>query len=172
MNAAARIPEPSPFARFRAEHAAVRERLGALETWLDAPDTASAASPVPGLVAHLGRQFATHMAAEDAVLFPALALAFPAGRGALAELAADHVELRSTLAVIAELAAATPGTHDDERLRVELRDFIDLLRLHIHREEVAVFDVAARAVAPAELSMLTHRLTAFLDLPRKKGRRT
>jgi hemerythrin-like domain-containing protein len=157
-------PNPDPFARFRRDHAGVRERLDLLDARLAADEDAPA--PELGeLVAHLERQFATHMAAEESILFPAVAETFPAARATLAMLALDHAELRSMLAAIAALAIA-PGADAAESLRVELRDFVDLLRLHVHREEIAVFDVAMRALSGGELAALAQRLHAFLDQSR------
>ncbi len=167
MSSASILPDGfGPFAQFRLDHAAVRERLDVLDAWLARGSGAPASDALPELVGHLHRQFATHMAAEDAVLFPAVADAFPACRGTLAQLQADHAELRSMLAAIARWAPEASGADPGGHARVALRDFIDLLRLHIHREEVAVFDVATRALSPAEIEALATRLGEFLD-PRR-----
>ena len=43
-------------------------------------------------------------------------------------------------------------------LRSANHDLIDLLRLHIHREESAVFDVASRVLSDDEAGELAQRL--------------
>ncbi len=149
-------PGSGPFARFRQDHAAVRQRLDTLEAWLHG---GADAAPLRPAIEHLERQFATHMAAEDAVLFPAVREAFPASRETLAQLAADHAEMRSMLKLLA--ARAGESSDGDEQLRVVARDLVDLLRLHVQREETAVFDVATRALPPEALAALAARMSAY-----------
>ncbi len=156
-------PDSGPFGRFRADHEAVLARLEPLERRLGAAAAADDDVVLRELVTHLEHQFATHMAAEDAVLFPAVAEAFPTARGTLAQLQAEHVELRLMLATIARWERRDEAEAPGEQLTVALRDFVDLLRLHIHREEIAVFDVATRALSPAEIEALASKLDAFLD---------
>ncbi len=156
--------DPGPFARFRADHQAVLVRLEAMEARLAPGALAERANDeeLRDLVRLLERQFATHMAAEDALLFPAVAEAFPAAGGTLAQLQADHVELRLMLATLARWAWRGDAGVPVEQVLVALRDFVDLLRLHIHREEIAVFDVATRALSPAEIEGLASKLDVFL----------
>lgn len=158
------IPARDPFASFRADHARVLVRMSELErTVLTRSGRTLDDKPLHDLVAHLGRQFATHMAAEDAELFPALSQAFPEVRGTLAPLRADHVELRGMLDALVAQLAQSPGTARDEQLRVITRDLIDLLRLHVHKEESVVFDLAARVLRSDEVEALTRRLAPYLD---------
>lgn len=148
-----------PFRAFRLDHDRVLEALEALEAGVlgGAPDPAA----LRDLVALLERQFATHMAAEDAVLYPALRAALPVAGGTIDPLLADHAELRATLA---ELRAALARPRDrarDEQLEVLARDFTDLLRLHIRKEESLVLDVASRVLTGAELAAIAEGLDAF-----------
>lgn len=53
----------------------------------------------------------------------------------------------------------------DEQIQVVLRDFIDLLRLHIHREESAVFDVISRVLALHKLADAGSVVPAVDPLP-------
>lgn len=155
----------APFAGFRRDHARVLARLRAAERDVLSPHglRPGAHTRLARLVALLERQFATHMAAEDALLYPVLADVLPESRAALAPLAEDHAELRSLLASLAaELDA--PGARRDERLAVQLRDLIDLLRLHIRREESAVFEVAERILGAREARALEKRLSQFVSL--------
>lgn len=113
---------------------------------------------VHSIVAEIGRQFGTHMAAEDDVLFPAMAGAFPEACGTLEPLSGDHEELRVLLAELTATLAAAPGRGRNERLGVLTRDFVDLLRLHIRREELVVFQVACRVLTERDVEELARRL--------------
>lgn len=150
-----------PFDGFRADHARVLAHLDLVEPRLGL-DEALDESLVRELVAHLSRQFATHMTAEDAVLYPALDAAFPEGRRVLEPLRADHAELRDLLALLAKTVDLPRTPRRDERLAVAMRDFVDLLRIHIHKEESAVFDVVPRVLDGADLDALALRLAPFL----------
>lgn len=159
---------PEPFARFRADHARVLARVEPLDArlGLDAPLDEAA---LHELVVHLGHQFDTHMRAEDQVLYPALAVAFPEGRGALEPLRADHVELRGMLAGIAQALARPRSAWRDEQLAALARDFVDLLRLHIRREEAGVFDPATRLLTAGEIEALALRVRPYLDTTTQPG---
>ena len=113
---------------------------------------------VRSIVAEIGRQFGTHMAAEDDVLFPAMAGAFPEACGTLEPLSSDHGELRALLAELSSMLASPPGRVRNERLGVVTRDFVDLLRLHIRREELVVFQVACRVLTERDVEELARRL--------------
>jgi hemerythrin-like domain-containing protein len=162
-------PASGPFDRFRHDHADVHAWLDALERW-QAGVHAGTASPLPPeAVSQLERRFESHMAAEDAVLFPALADAFPASRPTLRQLESDHAELHAMLRVLAACVRGEPDANAVEQAAVAARDFVDLLRLHIRREEVAVFDVATRALGRAEIEALTARLDARVAPEVKRG---
>lgn len=160
-----RGPAATPFAGFRRDHARVLARLRAVERDVLAPHglRPGAHARVGRLVVLLERQFATHMAAEDALLYPVLADVLPESRSALAPLAEDHAELRSLLASLAA-ELESKAARRDERLAVQLRDLIDLLRLHIRREESAVFEVAERILGAREARALEERLSQFVSL--------
>ncbi|MFI5372929.1 MAG: hemerythrin domain-containing protein, partial [Candidatus Eisenbacteria bacterium] len=142
-------PLGDPFARFRREHRGVLTRLDALErvARLERPTPASERL-VRETVDHLERQFATHMAAEDAVLFPAVADSFPESRETLVPLTIEHETLRSMLAALRETLARPRGRTRHEQLVVQTRDLVDLLRIHIHKEEIVVFALAERVLRP------------------------
>lgn len=156
----------SPFAGFRADHARVLGQLDAIEREVFGARglRAGAAAKLVPLVALLDRQFASHMTAEDAVLYPWLAQALPESRLTIEALGADHAELRSLLAGLAAEIRRPAGRARDEQVGVQLRDLVDLLRLHIHREETAVFEVADRILRAAESRELARRLTHFVSV--------
>ena len=154
------VHRDDPFLAFRRDHARVLDVIASLETAVLGGGPFDE-RPLRELVVLLERQFATHMAAEDAVLYPALRTAFPEVGGTIDPLLADHAELRATLAALAELLSLSPGRARDEQLLVLARDFTDLLRLHIRKEESLVLDVASRVLSRAEIAAMASGLDAF-----------
>jgi len=150
-----------PFARFRRDHRRVLAQLDALErnasgNGRPAPRDAELAT----VLELLGRQFATHMTAEDTVLYPAISAAFPESRPMLAPLRLEHRELRLMLAALADAFALAPGPVRDEQLQVQTWDFAHLLTIHVTKEEHSVFDLAERVLRPHEMRDLVDRLEA------------
>jgi hemerythrin-like domain-containing protein len=168
-----RSSSPSPYAAFRRDHARVLTRLESLEASLPGRrGRVLRDAPLRALIAHLERQFATHMAAEEAVLFPALERGFPEASALLRPLYREHAELRAMLEALAQ-TLLRPGTRArDEQVVVQARDFAELLRLHIRKEESAVFDVSERVLGARELRGLARRLVPFIpaDAPRPRPR--
>ena len=158
-----------PFGPFRRDHARVLGQLDVLEPSVMAGAEALDEALLGRAVALLRSQFATHMAAEESALYPAIQSAFPAGRSTLEALRADHAELRLMLAAIAGRLGVARSFERDEQLRVVLRDLIDLLRLHIHREESAVFDVALRVLSTDEAAELARRVASLVDASSPPG---
>ena len=152
-----------PFSFFRADHGRLLARLDELERQVLSGAGAPDEQALRELVAVLERQFATHMAAEDAILFPALDDAFPVLQATLEPLREDHLELRLMLATLAEQLSRPVSPPRAEQVVVLARDLTDLLRLHVHREEAAVFDVAQRALTPEETTALVDRLAPYLE---------
>jgi hemerythrin-like domain-containing protein len=155
------VDEKGPFARFRRDHRRVLAQLDTLER-----DASGAGRRAPReahlreILDLLARQFATHMTAEDTVLYPALAEAFPESRTTLAPLRLEHRELRLMLAARADAYASPPGPARDEQLQVQTWDFVHLLRIHIMKEEHSVFDLAERVLREHEVRDLVDRLEA------------
>jgi iron-sulfur cluster repair protein YtfE (RIC family) len=155
----------APFEIYRLDHARVLERAAELEHRVLAggvPDEAL----LQEAVALLAGPLAAHVTAEESVLFPALAAAFPAGRATLESLRDDHAELQLMLASATGWLDAPASAARDEQLQVVLRDVVDLLRLHIHREESAVFDVASRLLSNHETAELARRIAPLVDVNR------
>jgi hemerythrin-like domain-containing protein len=158
-------PHTTPFQSFHDDHRNVLARLDALDGMLDARSARGAGGPlderpVQDLVSHLDAQFATHMRDEEELLFPALAESLPEAVPSLSPLRAEHAELRQMLAAITVLLGRAASPARDEQIVVQLRDFVDLLRIHVHKEEAAVFKVAARVLPPPEILALSARITA------------
>jgi hemerythrin-like domain-containing protein len=168
-------PGPSPYRAFRRDHARVLARLESLEASLPGRRSRRLReAPLRALLAHLERQFATHMAAEEAVLFPALERALPESAPLLRPLHREHLELRAMLASLVQTLQKPPSRAREEQVVIQARDFADLLRIHIRKEESAVFDVSERVLQARELRGLARRLVPFLpaDASRPEGRRT
>jgi hemerythrin-like domain-containing protein len=147
------------FQRMREDHRRVLARITVLET--AAATSASRDWPGPEIgyvLAMLARQFRTHMAAEDEVLYPALAEALPGTRPSLEPLEADHASLRMMLSDLEESLREPSSRSRNEAIAVQLRDLVDLLRIHIRKEEVVVFAVAERALSRIEMEALAARM--------------
>lgn len=155
-------PAINPFARFRREHRSVLGRLDRLESAvLTRRPTRASEALLREAVAHFEDQFGTHMAAEDAVLFPAVGANLPEARETLAPLANEHVALRSMLATLQQTLERPHGRARDEQLVVQTRDLVDLLRIHIEKEEAVVFALAERVLRPRDLRELAQHIRPF-----------
>jgi hemerythrin-like domain-containing protein len=108
----------------------------------------------------LERQFGTHMAAEDQILYPAIARAIPAAAASLTPLHDEHAELREMLLRLRDSLGEQESADRDEQLAVQVHDMADLLRLHIRKEESLVFHVAAQLLAPEEIDAVLNRMDA------------
>jgi hemerythrin-like domain-containing protein len=160
--------EPDPLLEaLRADHRQVLAELETLEQLTLAPRAFTPSHEVPAfgiaiaeLLARLERRFTAHAAAEDRGLFPALARALPAARDSLRPLQAEHDELGAMLAELAATLRRPESAARDEQIVVCARDLVDLLRIHIRKEEAVAFRVAERLLTPAELGAIeAHRTT-------------
>jgi hemerythrin-like domain-containing protein len=150
------------FERMREDHRNVLERIRVLDAAAAAVPR-NEASDWPGpesrdVLALLGRQFQTHMAAEDEVLYPAIVDALPVARPSIEPLMADHSTLRMMLADLEQELLEPASASRNELIGVQLRDLADLLRIHIRKEEAVVLSVAERALSPAEVEALAARM--------------
>ena len=164
----------SPYQPFRRDHSRVLARLESLEAALRVRRSRPVGeAPIRALIAHLERQFATHMAAEEAVLFPTLERAFPESAPLLRPLGQEHVELRSMLSALAQTLLRPATAEREEQVVVQARDFADLLRIHIRKEESVVFDVSERVLEARVLRGLARRLAPFVpaNAPPPRSRR-
>ncbi len=164
--------ERSVFGELRREHRMVLARIAALERTA-APKTrrsrARAEQEMGRVVRLLERQFATHMSAEDRVLFPALLEALPETRASITPLEAEHAELRSILKNLRSDLADPRDEARDERIAVVVRDLVDLLRIHIRKEEAIVLSVAEHVLTPREIRALEDRMRPPMKLDPPSG---
>ena len=61
------------------------------------------------------------------------------------------------------------GPDRDEQIVVQLRDFIDLLRIHIRKEEALVISVAERVLRQSEVELLKARMSRGVRAERHPG---
>jgi hemerythrin-like domain-containing protein len=158
--AVTRTPADSVFGPFLDDHRHVLSRLETLERAIESggPLRPSAEHELQSVVALLRHQLASHVAAEERVLYPALIEAFPEAAPGLGPLEAEHADLRSMLERLDALLAKPAAADRDEQVVVQARDLVDLLRIHIRKEEQAVFAVAARVLTAPELARLGERV--------------
>jgi len=161
------------FQQMRTDHARVLQELEQLEV-------AAGCGPVPpagpapdldalrDLAATMERNFARHMTAEDEVLFPALARALPGAAATLVPLREEHRELRAMLADLALLVDVRADQDRDEQLAVLARDFADLLRIHIRKEEAVAFRIAEPVLHPDELERLAAHWNPVSPTPARR----
>lgn len=154
----------------RGDHQRALEQLATLELAGAESDSAGRISEqsrdaMRAVVRVLEGQFDTHMAAEDEVLFPALTRALPHALGQIEQLGVEHEELRSMLGSLGRLLDSPHGRVRDEQVVVQARDLVDLLRIHIRKEESAVFGVAERVLEPRMLEALADRMNSGTPAP-------
>lgn len=165
-----------PFRDFRREHRQVRRQIRSMLDAVSRRRGGRLAQPALDRIRRAGdtlaRQFATHMRAEEQVLYPALAPELPDGVARLGALREEHRDLRSMLARLRELLAAAAGASRDEQVVIQVRDLAELLALHMEKEEAAVFGLAARVLEPRELERVAARVAARrVDLERRRRTR-
>ena len=148
----------SIFERMRQDHRGVLEEIDALEKAVARGAGGDSQGVLERVTALLSHQFGSHMAAEDDVLYPALMDALPETRPSIEPLRADHGVLRMMLADLEEAMRQEPGEMRDEQIVVQVRDLVDLLRIHIRKEEAVVIGVAERVLRPAEVEALAARM--------------
>ncbi len=152
----------SIFDRLRTDHEAVLERILRVERALvdRQPHLSSATrTELRAFAQHLERQFATHLVAEDEVLYPALARRLARGNEFVEPLHAEHSELRAMLVGFQLALDAGNDPAQEEQLIVQVRDLAELLRIHIRKEETLVFGLAEQLLEEAdraELDALRH----------------
>jgi len=168
-----RVGADALFRRLRRDHRHVLEQMDAHEAALRQSKRATAKHErtLRDVLALLGTEFASHMTAEDDVLYPALLAALPAAAGSIEALAAEHRELRQMLQRLRELLEETASPERAEQIRVQIQDLGHLLRLHVEKEETLVFRLAPRLLAPREIAALAARLAPRTTEPltRSKG---
>jgi len=135
--------------RLRQDHALLRAALEPADVFLRRPASVAAEPPADarGLILELAERLGAHLAAEPGAGGPLLGgLEHDAGaRAAFGALCGDHDELRSMLAALVRTIDDAPGPRRDEQVIVQLRDLVDLVRIHVRKEEVLVLAASPAA---------------------------
>ncbi len=157
----------TPTQKLIAEHESILQALAALEGKLDTwekgtpPDRAYVEKAVEFL-----RSFADrcHHGKEEDILFKAMVeeLDFPRNAGPVAVLTREHEQGRAYLREIGE-AAGVLGQDPDALRRVvgNGRQYIQLLRMHIDRENTVVFPMVDQFLAEADNARLARQFDDF-----------
>jgi hemerythrin-like domain-containing protein len=158
------------FERMREDHRRVLDEIAVLDAAASTGGSRHRGREWPGkavenVLATLAHQFETHMAAEDEVLFPALGEALPQSKPSIEPLSADHATLRTMLATVEQTLKEPAAPERNEQLAVQLRDLVDLLRIHIRKEEAVVISVAERVLRPQEVEALAARMRGRVAKP-------
>ena len=157
----------TPTQRLIAEHALILQALAALEAKIAAweggepPDRTYVEKAVEFL-----RSFADrcHHGKEEDILFKAMVeeLDFPRNAGPVAVLTREHDQGRAFLRKIGEAAAVLE--QDPDALRRVIRngrEYIQLLRIHIDRENNVVFPMVDQFLADADNARLSRQFDEF-----------
>ena len=136
------------FARLRAEHARAQVLLAAFERALsEAPGPTRDERPLLAMARYLAGPFAKHLATEEGVFYPALVQHLPELAQLLKPLLEDHAELRGMTRSLELFVGQPPGVKREEQMLVLGRDLVDLMRLHIAKEERSALDWSERVLS-------------------------
>jgi hemerythrin-like domain-containing protein len=138
-----------------AEHQLILGAVGALEAFAGEVRRGGGDAAELGRFVTFIREFADahHHAKEEDLLFTAMVEAgFPRDAGPIGVMLHEHDQGRAQVRILAELAgAAAPwAAADRERLHAAALGYADLLRAHIHKEDVILYPMA-EARLPAAL---------------------
>jgi hemerythrin-like domain-containing protein len=149
------------------EHRVIEGVLGALETFAEGVRAGGAAErrTVADFAAFL-RDFADrcHHGKEEDRLFVAMtARGFPADRGPIAVMLAEHGEGREHVQALAEIGAGSGALSDDERtaLADHALAYVPLLRAYIMKEDHVLYPMALQALPAEEMERLAAEFAAF-----------
>ncbi len=150
------------------EHQMISELLGAVQTYatrlrggatVDAADLARFSEVFRELCDY------RHHEKEEAILLPLLARnGFEWSSGLLAELRAEHGQLRYLIDVLCQAAAkdAALGSREDRRQIAEaVSAFVELERAHIRKEETRLLPEIAQRLGARALEQLSAELAQF-----------
>ena len=114
-------------------------------------EPSAGASPLAlELAARLGTHLTTESDAECLLrgLLDRDGAADAASRGAMGALRGEHDELRSMLAALVRTLDGAAGARRDEQLAVQLRDLVDLVRIHVRKEDVLILAASQTTMQP------------------------
>jgi hemerythrin-like domain-containing protein len=155
------------FEQIRSAHRLILQRMVSLEANVLRPGArlarghdASRDAEVHEFIELLKQQFLSHKIVESEVLYPALVAALPQTKATIGPLHAEHAEIRNMVARLETTLEEKPGLARDEQITVQTRDLVDLLRIHLRKEEALVLGVAERVLKPSEIGAMKERMQA------------
>jgi hemerythrin-like domain-containing protein len=152
------------------EHRTIERAIDALVSFADAVGRKT--TDDPGEKVELGRfitfirEFADahHHGKEEDILFAAMVEAgFPRNGGPIAVMLSEHDQGRGYVRVLAELSAR-PGAwsaDDRQRLAEAAHGYGNLLRGHIHKEDVILYPMAEQRLPPEVLARVSADCEAY-----------
>lgn len=135
------------------QHQEVLERLDTLERQLNG----GADADLEAFASYLHADVVQHFALEEEALFPILGRHLSPAQGPLAVMNAEHADFRALLNQLTEAIRAA----DAAQQRQCGQDLIDLLRVHIAKEDQVLFPMAMRLLNPTEQSEVDARAAAL-----------
>jgi hemerythrin superfamily protein len=106
------------------------------------------------LVSRLAEELIAHLAAEEAVFYPAMRRVLDDGPETSDRGCNEHLQLR------VELRRVLEASIGDESFAQRMAGMRELFQLHVHREEGELFPRLARALSPSRLQALGDEIVA------------
>ena len=141
----------------RDEHKVVLECLTEFEEAVESLDTHG----IRAFLRFSDQRLILHREKEEEVLFPALGKHIGTGPGPIAVMLDEHRDEKKNINAIRRALEGDPGPEDRDRIRRTGRELADHLRLHIYKEENALFAQAEKSLTPDQKSLLLDRMAAI-----------
>lgn len=140
----------------REDHKKVLKRLAELDRLLGALEEPATAAPLKELGSFFKTEFWVHFSKEEEALFPEMERHIPRQGGPLGVMLSEHDQLRKINQGFQQGMDRFPGHGARELVLKHGREFVDILRGHIEKEENVLFMFAERLLSPEEV----HRAAA------------
>ncbi len=98
----------------------------------------SAVARLREIVAAIDADFTECIRSEDGDIFPRLVATVPAALNSISPLLDEHTELREMVARLSATLGEQHSEERDEQIVVQVRDLVDLFRIHMRKEESVV----------------------------------
>ena len=137
---------------------ALERRASRLGQPSGAGDAAVSLTGMRQALASLEWNFARAVALEHEGVFPVVLHTLPESATVIAAQRAEHADIESMIAALAATLEESASPWRDERVRVATRDLVDLLRIHMRKEEAAIHRVLERVLTAVELALASRPL--------------
>ncbi len=132
---------------------ALERRLARLAATADAAARTDTLMAVRQALTAIEVGFAHSVALEHSTVFPLVRETLPEASPLLLAQRGEHGDLAAMIHTLAALVTERSSDWRDEQLRVVGRDLIDLLRIHMRKEEAALYRVLERVLTAEELAL-------------------